>query len=92
MFEKHLATILKEMCKRVDADFEKVNFKSKTWYSKCSWTEAEQNDFKKWLVKYLKKNSEARREMMENPTTISKIIDKFANMFIFNYGWKTEEE
>lgn len=86
----HLKAIIKEMCKRVKAQFSKIDFKKKNWFMKYEWTEEKQEDFKNWLKNYLKNNSEARREIMEHPTSNNKIIERTINEFCLNYCWKTK--
>ena len=84
----YLDKILKEMCKRVKAKFDDINFKQKDWFMKYQWTENEQEEFKQWFINYLKENKEARREIMAHPSANEKSIEKVANWFILDYGWK----
>ena len=85
---KHLKVILKEMCKRVGADYDKVNFKKAEWFMDYRWTDIEQESFMNWLIKYLKNNSEARKEILSMPSQSNKKhLEKCAMMFIFDYGW-----
>lgn len=87
---KETVKILKEMCKRVKADYSKINFKKRDWFSKHSWTEVEQDKFKEWMVRYLMKNAKARNEVMAYPIKNKEMIEKTVGMFVFNYGWKLE--
>lgn len=89
----HLTVVLKEMCKRVGADFEKINFKKTDWYRKHAWTVAEEDAFKKWLVGYWKKNSAARNEMLmlQSATTANR-LERAADGFLLNYGWTYKEQ
>ena len=48
--------ILTEMCKRVGLKYEDVDFSKEGWYMAHTWTEQEQDDFRKWLGEYLKKH------------------------------------
>jgi len=43
----------------------KVYFHKDGWWRTKEWTEEEYNKFKKWLVDYLYKSNDARREIME---------------------------
>lgn len=87
---KHLRVILKEMCKRVGAKFEEINFKKQNWFMKFSWTEKEQNEFIDWLTNYLYQNSEARKEVMKFPVKDKKRCKEVAIQFVSFYGWKTK--
>ena len=90
-FGKHLTIILTEMCRRVDVRFEDVNFSKqgdKEWFQKYEWSEEEQDDFKKWLVDYLYKSTEARRELTEIFSKNKRQLTRAAEMFCFSYGWK----
>ena len=40
---------------------QKIDFKSKDWYLKYTWTEEEQDDFIKWLADFLHTNNKARK-------------------------------
>lgn len=59
------------------------------WYYEHSWTDAQQEEFKVWMIDYLQTNKEARHELLDTPTTDKKRIEKAVNEFIFNYGWRT---
>lgn len=85
---EYLKIILKEMCKRVGADYDKIDFKSKGWFRKYSWREKDEEDFKQWLIEFLNKNKKAKQELMRLHSHKS-FYEKFANQFLFNYGWKT---
>lgn len=85
---KHLKAILKEMCKRVKAPYTKMNFSKKNWFLTYSWTEEEENDFREWLIKYVKKDKYARMELAGRSHCD---VNKLVNEFIFNYGWTTKK-
>ncbi len=97
-FPKHLTIILKEMCRRVGADFDKLNFKRrvgrKEWFMRYKWTEKEELDFKKWFVNYLYKNREARKELLEFPSIYQskRELEKVASWFLLDYGWRCDYE
>lgn len=48
------------------------------WYTKNTWTKETENEFRKWLVSYLRKELK----------TTKKQATMEAEMFILNYGWK----
>ena len=91
-FSNHLVIILKEMCKRVGVDYDKVYFYKDGWYSEHTWTEEEYDDFRKWLLDYLYNSTEARKQIMTFPYTTKKQIKKAVDMFGLQYGWKFTRE
>ena len=92
-FEPHLEFILREMCSRVDADPEKIDFKDDRWYMDHEWTPESEGEFGEWMAEYLRTNVKARREIMEFPSfKAKKHCRKAAAWFIFNYGWKTTKQ
>ena len=91
-FNKYLAFILQEMCNRVDANSEKMDF-NEDWYTKHSWTTTEELDFEKWLATYLYNNKHARNEVSDRFLPKTKRECKiFAKSFVNIYGWKTLHE
>lgn len=91
-FGPHLIHILKEMCKRVGADYDKINFKEDSWYSKYEWDIEEEEKFIKWLIDYLHNTYGARKELLYYNGKNKKIIVKAVRDFTFNYGWKYKKE
>jgi len=89
---KYTQRVIEKMCKVVGADINKINFKKKEWFTKHSWTEEEQDEFTKWLSKYLYNNREAREELMACPIKCKRSTDGVARMFMLNYGWKFKEK
>jgi len=89
---KHLTIILREMCDRVGADFNKIEFDKPEWFWQYSWSYQDQCAFSEWMVDYLYNSTEARNEIMEYPRGKAKYkIRKVVNWFVFNYGWKNNE-
>ena len=89
---KYLRDILKEMCRKVGANFNEIDFKKERWYEEYSWTVEQQNDFISWLAEYLKKNQGARIGPERIPELEiyahnSRFLLEFAKSFAFNYGW-----
>lgn len=85
---EELKTILNEMCSRVNANPEEIDFKSSDWYLKYTWTEEEQDDFIKWLADFLHTNSKARKlfNIIGNSKKQCKRGAMFFNLY---FGWKT---
>jgi len=89
---KNFEKVMKEMCKRVNADWSNINPKEKDWFMQYSWTEEEQDKFKEWMINYLYKSAEAREEIMEVAIKNKEIISKLVSMFLLNYGWTIKNE
>lgn len=87
----YLEIILKEMCIRVGADYDKINFTKDGWYSRHSWTEDEQDSFNKWLSKYLVNNKKISRVLYGITFRSLKSTKKAVDMFSLCYGWKIKE-
>lgn len=87
-FSESLQTVLKEMCNRVGADYDSIDFSNELWYSKYEWTIQEEKQFEKWMIDYLYKNTKARKELM-NCSYLKKksYLEKVAREFTFQYGW-----
>ena len=81
--EKFVTKCFKEMFKRVGEEFPNKSLTdNKEWYTLRTWTEKEQELFKKWLMKEFKKAYPYLKRKAELE----------AGMFILSYGWKTEWE
>jgi len=91
-FGECLEEILREMCDRVDIDYDTVDFKKDGWYYLRSWTEIEETDFRNWMVKYLRSSPKARKEIMRVSSKRKEWIEKTANEFIWQYGWGLKDE
>jgi hypothetical protein len=79
--EKFINKCFKEMFKRVGEKWPaKWPHEDKEWYTKRTWTEKEQDSFKKWLVKEFSKAYPYHKRKAEYE----------ASLFILCYGWKTE--
>lgn len=76
---------IRELCKRVGADFNKIDFKKEGWFTMFSWTEKEQDDYKKWLVKEMQKQKEYN---FYN----KRFLEDSAAWFVLDFGWKLKEE
>ncbi|MDD2260252.1 MAG: hypothetical protein PHO87_04560 [Acholeplasmataceae bacterium] len=85
---EELKTILNEMCLRVNANPEEIDFKSKDWYLKHTWTIKEQDDFIKWLADFLYTNKKARK-LFNMFSSSKKSCNHGAMFFVSDYGWKT---
>jgi hypothetical protein len=79
--DKACEICLKEMFKRVGEKYpNKKLTDQKEWYTKRTWTEAEESSFRKWMEKYLSKNFKYWTK---------KRLDLEIAMFLLMWGWKT---
>ena len=87
---KYLKEILKEMFRRAGEKYPKDEkyFKKENWFWSKTWTEKEQDDFREWLIDYIKDNKEARQKLMNIPSAHKRALEKLADDFLLNYGWK----
>ena len=80
------------MCDRVGAKYEECvkidNGKQEWLHDKYQWTKAEEDDFRDWLMKYIKKNKTALKMGYANKRQIENTV----GMHILNYGWKYKAE
>jgi len=82
-----METILQKLQDAVGA--KDVDFKKHDWYLDYTWTPEQQDEFALWMTNYLYNNAGVRKKIMTRPAKNKKLCKKFADMFIFNYGWKT---
>lgn len=83
-YDKVCTECLVEMFKRVGLVYPDKKFTDQPeWYCKRSWTEAEQEDFRKWMKKKLKKSF---------PTWRAHQIDKEVGYFTLMWCWTTNPE
>lgn len=85
-----LKEILHEMCSRVGADAETIDFKARDWYISYVWTQEEQNSFRDWMINYLLADRKRIKDMAEFPSLMrnKKAVSKLVDWFIFDYGFK----
>jgi hypothetical protein len=80
-YEKACVICLKEMFKRVGEKYPNKELTGqKEWYTKRTWTEAEESSFRKWMEKYLSKKFKHWTK---------KTLDIEIAMFMLMWGWKT---
>jgi hypothetical protein len=87
----HRYIVLKKMCDMVKAPYSVVN-SCEDWYHKYSWTQKQEDEFKKWFADYLYNNTEARNEIMSMPIKRKKVINGVVEFWNLDYGWKIKEE
>lgn len=52
------------------------------WYLKNTWSEEKQEEFKKYLIEYVRNNCKASK----------KEAIKFSDYFILNFGWRFDDK
>ena len=70
-----------ELCRRVGITYPPEH---KTAPQDYEWTQAEEDDFRKWLTGYLKKSQPFKRMGV-------RYIKKEVDYFMFQYGWKVKD-
>jgi len=82
--DKIIDECLKEMFRRVGEKYpNKELTDKKEWYLLRSWTQKEEDSYRKWLKKKLKKAI---------PYLTEKKLDYEVAMFLLMWSWKYEEE
>ena len=89
--DEHMGVILVNMCRYVEANYLEIDFHSDNWYRQYSWTEATQNRFRKWFINYIYSMKDAQRELYDRSHMRKSDCEKYAAMFIMNYGWIIKE-
>lgn len=73
--------ILPEMFRRVGQEFTKDFCRREDWFLEHTWTTAEQEEFRKWLVKLLVKKGKMSPYGAQHE----------ASWFLLAHGWKTQD-
>ena len=89
--KKQYVKVLIKMCKMAGVDFDSVNFKDEGWFTKHTWTQAQENEFMDWLYDRLMKDRPMRKGIMFNPVATNKACLMAAQAFISNFGWKVSD-
>jgi len=89
LFGVYFTDILKEMCRRVEVDYNEIDFTKDEWYLDYSWSKTEQDKFIEWVSKYLR-NMGPRRELCQYPPLVrtKEERSKFAEKFVSEFSWK----
>ena len=89
---KHLEFILRDMCSRVGAKFNKIDFKKPNWFMDYTWTQKQEDEFAKWMGDYLYTHKEAQDEVLASRISTKKLMSKAVMMFLFDYGWSIKND
>jgi mannosyltransferase OCH1-like enzyme len=77
--EKTFDMCLKEMFRRVGRPTVDENFiRREHWYRESSWTEAEEKDFKDWMVRLIRRRHKWTK----------RLAVKEVSWFLLSYSWK----
>lgn len=89
-YGEHTTIILKEMCSRVGADYNRLPLEDREshWYDLFTWTKEQEEEYKLWLIDYLYNNAKARKEVMAYSSKTKAHCRKCAETFLSWYGWK----
>lgn len=80
--ENAVKDCLKEMFKRVGEKYPNPELTNKNgWFTLRTWTQADEDDFRKWMKQYLKKHT-----LFKN-----RAIDTEISWFLFAWGWKVKD-
>ena len=91
-FSKNTVTIFKKLCSYVNANYDEIDFQNDDWYDKHIWTNDQEKEFEKWLNSYFKNNPEALKEYFNKEELEKDELKDLIEYFVFNYGWKTEND
>lgn len=85
----YLTDVLTEMCDRVGAEYESIDFTKDEWYLDYSWTKSEQDKFIDWFSTFLQ-NKGVRQELCKYPPLVRTKKERleFAQKFVSEFGWK----
>jgi len=86
--EYPMSMILQKMCRKVGANYYKINFSSNDWYRQHQWLREEEEEFQIWMTEFLKRK-DVRGHFRLNSRTTKKERSKVAHDFTWNHGWKT---
>jgi len=86
-----LRVVLHGMCLIGGCDFESIDFSAKNWFHKHTWTKEEQDAFRDWLADLVYDETLVRNQLLEHPIKNKKYCKRFADEFVFSYGWRIKE-
>lgn len=75
------------MCQMVGVDWKEIDFQKHNWFYEHAWTEEQEAEFVEWLADFLHSNKEARL-LFEMWRGDKKTCRRYAEGFVWNYGWK----
>ena len=89
---KETEIIFEEMCSRVGAKYDNIDFQIEKWFYEFQWSQKDEKNFEDWLSEHIYNLPIKRlRLLTDYPHIIhkkKKKSKKFANEIVNNYGWK----
>jgi hypothetical protein len=89
---KYIKKIFKKMCKYSNLNYRKINFYELGWYKNYSWTEDQKNKFENWFYKFLKRNKNARKNLMFISIKKDSFIKNYINTFPIKFKVNNNNE
>jgi hypothetical protein len=91
--KKHTEAIMRKQCEIAHVDFDIIDFKDEQWFHEYTWTQAQEDEFKDWVVGYLQDSVKARREVSSMPSIKSKkYLEKWWTWWNLMYGFRIKED
>ena len=82
--KKQFTKIEEELCRRVNLPYPPPEGKPYDVTQAATWTEAEEADFKQWLIAYLRATPAFKRMS-------KKSIENWAGWIVFDLGWRISD-
>lgn len=85
------AALLTKQFQIIGADVRKINFIKKDWFMDSSWTEGQEQEFKKWFINYLYGNLKRTQEITKFARIIYRYKERLAKVWYWwdlDYGWR----
>lgn len=88
--DKHLRKVMIKMCSyaKPKVSLKNIDTTKEEWYNEYTWTEKQQQSFRKWFVDYLYNDKDARNALLNRNVKSKKYLDMAVLAFIFDYGWR----
>lgn len=80
----YLKPILKRMLKNTPFDIDTFDFDEDMWFTKYKWSEAEEKEFKDWLIRFYHRWPRTKR------LSRFRIVNS-AEAFVFQFGWSRND-
>jgi len=80
--KEELETLLQVQCEMVGTQLHEIDTAQPEWYLQYSWTKEQENEFKDWAKRWLKKKKRWQ----------SVVVDRFIAYYLLNWGRKYENK
>jgi len=88
----HLKEVIKMQCLYANVDFEDIDFDKPDWFSIYSWSRSQEDQFKSWVINYLKNNIKARRQLMAMPMIkTNRMLNRWFQHYNLMYGFRRSD-